>query len=348
MQTKASYNTYFFFTFLIGLTILAFFLMQPFLIPFILALILVHLFSPVYQFFLKKTKRQWLSSLLVCFLIALIIIIPVLITLVLVAGEVQSVINNLAGNPEALSKLVSGARNLSTLPVLKSLDLGRIFNQDSIISAAKSFSQGFLMILQGTYAGILHFILVLFIMFLSMFYMFIDGKKLVARMVRLLPLQEKYDQLLIKDVNSIARATIKGTVLMAILQGIIISLIFWATGVPTPIFFGILLAVASVIPAIGSALVWLPVGIGMILFSHPTEGILIFLSGIFIVGTLDNFVRPRLVGKDTQLHPLLILFSTLGGIALFGLSGFIIGPIIISLLVALWDIYVLEYKLRAQ
>jgi len=205
-----------------------------------------------------------------------------------------------------------------------------------------------LMILQGTYAGILHFILVLFIMFLSMFYMFIDGKKLVARMVRLLPLQEKYDQLLIKDVNSIARATIKGTVLMAILQGIIISLIFWATGVPTPIFFGILLAVASVIPAIGSALVWLPVGIGMILFSHPTEGILIFLSGIFIVGTLDNFVRPRLVGKDTQLHPLLILFSTLGGIALFGLSGFIIGPIIISLLVALWDIYVLEYKLRAQ
>jgi predicted PurR-regulated permease PerM len=247
-----------------------------------------------------------------------------------------------------VAKFVATIQKYSSGPLVRSLDLGRIFNQNSILTAAKSFSEGALFILQGAYAGVLHFLFVMFIMFFSLFYMFIDGEKLVKRLVRLLPLQEKYDQMLIKDVNSIARATIKGTVLMAILQGVIISLIFWATGVPSPIFFGILLAVASVIPAVGSALVWLPVGIGMIVFGHLTEGSLIFLSGIFIVGTLDNFVRPRLVGKDTQMHPLLILFSTLGGIALFGLSGFIIGPIIVSLLVALWDIYVLEYKLKTE
>jgi predicted PurR-regulated permease PerM len=342
---KTNYNTYFFFAILIGLTILAFFIMKPFLIPFLFALILVHLFNPVYKFLLTKTGRKWVSSLLTCLLIALIIIIPVLIILALVVGEVQTAIVNLARNPESLKSVSNITHNLSSLPVLKSFDFGKIVNQDSIISALQNFSQGFLFILQGTYAGILRFIFVMFIMFFSLFYMFIDGKKLVEKIIRLIPLKDKYDTVLLNDINSMIRATLRGTMFMAILQGIIGGILFWATGVASPALFGILMALFSVIPPVGSGLVWFPVGIAMILFGHPMEGIIILLAGFLVISAMDMLLRPKLIGKDTQMHPLLILFSTLGGIALFGISGFIIGPIIVSLLIVIWDIFVLDFKM---
>ena len=107
-------------------------------------------------------------------------------------------------------------------------------------------------------------------------------------------------------------------------------------------------ACAAAMAAVGSALVWVPTGIIMILLGHTTAGIVILLVGLLVISVMDNVLRPKLVGKDTQMHPLLILFSTLGGITLFGVSGFIIGPIMVSLLVALWDIYVLEFKVQTK
>ena len=345
---KTNFNTYFFYAILIGLTVLAFFIMKPFLIPFLFALILVHLFNPVYKLLLTKTKAKWLSSLLTCFLVALIIIIPVLIILALLAGEVQSAVVNLASNPESLKKFANIVQNLSSLPIFKSLDLGKIFNPDSILSALNNFSQGFLYILEGTYAGILHFIFVMFVMFFSLFYMFIDGKKFIDKIVKLIPLRERYDNMLRSDISSVLRATIKGTMLMAIVEGILGSVLFWGAGVSAPILFGILMAVFSVVPPVGSGLVWFPVGIAMILFGHPAQGIGILLAGFLVISVMDILLRPKLIGKDAQMHPLLILFSTLGGIAFFGISGFIIGPMAVSLLVALWDIYVLDFKAQSD
>ncbi len=345
MNNKPDYSTYFFFVILIGVTVLGFFIIKPFLIPFIFALILVHLFNPLYKFLLKKTgKREVWSSLLVCILIALIIIIPVLIILALVINEVQGVVSGLAANPDASQKVIDSLREVSFLPFFQTLDLDKIFSQTSILTAAKNFSQWALVVLQGTYASVLNFVFVMFIMFFSLFYMFIDSEKLAKKVTQLFPLKDKYDKMLLTDLNSIIRATIKGTLVMAALQGFVSTILFLATGVSSPIFLGVLAAVASVIPSVGSGLVWLPVGVIMILSGHLTAGIAILLTGVLVVSTLDNLLRPKLVGRDTQMHPLFILFSTLGGIALFGLSGFIVGPIIISVVVALWNIYILEFK----
>lgn len=344
MKTKTNYNTYFFYAIVAGLTILTFFILKPFLIPFLLAAILVHFFSPVYKYLLKKTRREWLSSMLTCLLIALIIIIPVLAILGLVVGEVQSAISRLAANPESVNKMIGLVRELAARPVFKSLDLGKIASPDYIISSLKNFAQILLVVLQGTYASLLHFLFVMLIMFFSLYYLFIDGKKLVGKILKIIPLERKYENIMLDKLNSMVRATIKGAILMAILHGIVGGLLFWATGVASPIIFGILMAIFSVIPPVGSSVVWIPVGITMIILGHPAEGTLILLAGLFIISTMDNLIRPRLVGRDTQMHPLLILFSTLGGIALFGLSGFIVGPIVVSLLVVLWNIYILEFK----
>lgn len=339
---KKDYNIYFFFVILFGLTVLAFFMMKSFLIPFLFALILVHFFNPVYNFLLKKTGQKGLSSGLTCLLIALIIIIPVLVILMLAANEVQSAVTRLAGNSDIFSGIINLTDKIAAVPFFKAIDFENIINQNSLLSASKNFSQGFLYVLQGAYTGLLRFIFVMFIMFFSLFYMFIDGQRFLKKMMQLLPLQKKYDKALLQSLNSMVRATVKGTILMAALQGIASGLLFWLAGVSSPLFFGILVALSSVIPSLGSGLVWLPVGVGMILLGHFGAGLAIILTGFLVISTMDNLLRPKLIGSDTEMHPLLILFSTLGGIAIFGIAGFIVGPIIISLLVSLWDIYVLE------
>lgn len=344
MQLK-NYNVYFFFAFLVGITILAYFIIKPFLIPFLLAAVLAHLFGPVYRFFLKFVRGSGLSSALTCFLIILIIVVPILTVLSLVVNEIQSIVNNFATRPETAKKLIDDlAANLSNLPFFDSVNFKKIINQESVSSVSKNFSQNALLILQGTYESVTHFIFVTFVMFFSLFYLFIDGHRLVKKIMQLSPLQDKYEDILIQKFNSIIRATIKGTTLIAILQGTLGGILFALTGVASPVLLGILMTISSVIPSIGSGLVWLPAGLAMMILGHFSEGVIILLVGALVISMVDNLIRPKLVGKDTQMHPLMILFSTLGGIALFGISGFIIGPMLMSLFVALWDIYALEFK----
>ena len=341
---RKHYDTYFLLTIFFGLAILTFFMMKSFLIPFLLALILVHFFNPVYKAIFKKTKNKLLSSGIVCLLIALIIIIPAFIILFLTINEVQAAISNLIGNPNLFGKISNFINNLSSSPFFQSVYFEKTFSQDSISSTLKNFSQGFLTILQGAYSSVLQFIFTMFIMFFSLFYMFIDGDKFIKKITCLIPLQKKHGEALLHNLGSMIRATIKGTIVIAILQGIIGSILFWATGVASPLFLGVLMAIASVIPPVGSGLIWLPIGISMILLGHLTAGLTIILFGFIVIGTMDNVLRAKLVGSDTQMHPILILFSTLGGIAYFGISGFVIGPIIVSLFVSLWNIYALEIE----
>lgn len=345
MQLK-NYNVYFFFIALIGVTVLAYFIIRPFVVPFVIAAILAHLFGFIYKALLDTTQgKRGLSSALACLAIALIIIIPVVAVSFLVVSEVQGIIASFSARPEAIKEIINRITDsLSSFAIIKAVNLEKIINQDAIVSALKSFSQNALVILRGTYRGIAHFIFVSFVMFFSLFYLFIDGEKFVKKIMELSPIKDKYERVLFQKFNSITRATLRGTSLIAIVQGFMGGILFWATGVPSPVLLGILMMISSVIPSVGSGLVWLPVGLLMIIAGHPVEGIAILVVGGLVISTVDNFIRPKMVGRDTQMHPLLILFSTLGGIALFGISGFIVGPIIMSLFVALWEIYALEFK----
>lgn len=337
-----NYNVYFFFFVLIGISILTFFVVKPFIVSFLVAGILAHFFAPVYRFFLKRFKGNGLSALLTCLLVALIIVIPLLTVLSLVVNEIQYILDGFNQHPDVLkNNLIDFKEKLSNYPLFKNFGTGG--SEELTFSGLKNFSQNILALFQGIYSGLAHFVFVTFIMFFSLFYLLIDGSKLVEKIMLLSPLQEKHERTLVEKFNSITRATIKGTTFIAVLQGFLSGILFFATGTPSPVLLGILTIIASTIPSVGSGLIWFPVGLLMILFGHVGPGIVILVGGLFI-STIDNFIRPKLVGKDTQMHPLLILFSTLGGIVLFGISGFIIGPIVMSLFVALWDIYALEFR----
>ncbi|MFA5961826.1 MAG: AI-2E family transporter [Parcubacteria group bacterium] len=348
MQFK-NYNVYFFFLVLASISVLTYFVIKPFLVSFLIAAILAHLFAPLYNFFLKRLKKKGASSFLTCLLIALLIVVPVLVVLSLVVDEIQVTLDNFSLDPDGVQKMIiTLGQNLKAVPLLEHFDLEKNVNQESIMLGVKSLSQNTLSILQSTYNGVAHFVFVTFVMFFSLFYLFIDGKSFVKKMMQLSPLRDKYEKVLIEKFNSITRATIKGTTIIALIQGFLGGILFAFTGVPSPVLLGILMTVASVVPSIGSGLVWLPVGILMLVFGYFTQGLIILLIGGLVISMIDNFIRPKLVGRDTQMHPLMILFSTLGGIALFGISGFIVGPIIMSLFVAFWDIYALEFKAQLK
>lgn len=345
MQLK-NYNVYFFFVILIGITVLAYYVLRPFLMPFLIAAILAHLFGFIYRSFMKITgRRKALSSVLACLVIALIILIPVVFVSSLVINEAQTIIDYFSNNSNSISNIVEGIKNnLNSFSASKFFDVEALISEATIVNAVKSVSQNAIVILQGTYQGVAHIMFIMFVIFFSLFYLFIDGENLIKRIMKLSPLKDSYEDILVARFNSIVRATIKGTSLLAIIQGFLGGLLFYFTNISSPILFGILMMIASVIPSLGSGLVWLPVGVGMILFGHIASGIVILIFGIVVISSVDNILRPKLVGKDTELHPLLIIFSTLGGIALFGIAGFIVGPVIISLFVALWDIYYMEFK----
>jgi predicted PurR-regulated permease PerM len=177
-----------------------------------------------------------------------------------------------------------------------------------------------------------------------MFFFLVDGDKLLEKILYYIPLEDDDERRMLARFTSVSRATLKGTAVIGLVQGALAGIAFAVAGIPSAVFWAALMAVLSIIPGIGTALVWGPAAVILATQGHwgAASG-LAFFCGV-IVGGVDNFLRPRLVGKDTEMHDLLILFSTLGGIALFGFIGFIIGPIVAALFVTVWEIYGVVFK----
>jgi len=343
-----NYNVYFFFLILIAVTVASFFLVKALLMAFILAAIFAHSFTPFYDKVLKFTKgRKSLSSGLICILVGLIIFIPLLLIGALLYSEIQMLVLDFSNNPGKISGIVNNFNNyINSINESLKADIFKSVSVDQqvISSSLNRFYNYFSFLIQGAYKGIGYMIIMAFVFFFCLFYLLIDGRRIVKKTIELSPLKDKYERVLADRFYSISRATIKGTFLLSALQGLIGGILFWIMGVSSPVVLAILMTVAAIIPAVGTGFVWLPVGVIMILLGNSYAGVVIIAVGALIIVPLDNLLRPKLVGKDTAMHPILILLSTLGGIEFFGIYGFIIGPLIMSFCMALWEIYSLEFK----
>jgi predicted PurR-regulated permease PerM len=187
--------------------------------------------------------------------------------------------------------------------------------------------------------GTVNFILMFLVFLYTSYFFLIDGRVLLDRILYYLPLEEREEKRLLDRFTSVTRATLKGTAVIGVLQGGLAGLAFAVAGIEAAVFWGTVMMVLSIIPAVGSALVWVPTAIILAASGSYLKAVGLALFCGFVVGSLDNVLRPRLVGKDTQMHDLMIFFGTLGGIALFGVIGFVVGPIIAALFVTIWDIY---------
>jgi predicted PurR-regulated permease PerM len=193
--------------------------------------------------------------------------------------------------------------------------------------------------LAGATRGTAQFLLLLFIMLYSMFFFLRDGHGMLSRILYYMPLRSEDELRLVDRFASVTRATLKGTLVVGGVQGALAGLAFWVVGIPGAVFWGTIMAVLSVIPGLGTAFVWVPAAIWLFATGQvgAGTGLTIWCAGV--VGTVDNVLRPRLVGRDTKLSDLLILLSTLGGLIFFGPEGFIIGPILGALFVTVWELY---------
>jgi predicted PurR-regulated permease PerM len=193
---------------------------------------------------------------------------------------------------------------------------------------------------RGTVLFLFHF----FILLYAMFFFLKDGPRLLQSMMSYLPLAEADKERMLEKFTSVARATLKGTLLIGVTQGVLSGLAFWVVGIDGAIFWTTLMIVLAVIPGVGGALVWVPAVILLIAQGEIWKGVGLAAFCSLVVGTVDNILRPRLVGRDTKMHELMILFSTLGGLLLFGVSGFIVGPILAALFITVWEIFGVAFR----
>ncbi|PLK26045.1 AI-2E family transporter [Novosphingobium sp. TH158] len=185
--------------------------------------------------------------------------------------------------------------------------------------------------------GALSFIAALGVMLYLTFFLLRDGNELEDRFRTALPIRPQLRDRLIDKFLAVIRATMKGTVAVAVMQGLVGGLIFWMLGVEGALLWGLLMGFLSLIPAVGTGLVWVPVAVYLLITGSVWEGAILVFCGLFVIGLIDNLLRPILVGKDTKLPDFVVLIATVAGLELFGITGFIIGPIIAALFIAVWD-----------
>ncbi|MEH6437791.1 AI-2E family transporter [Massilia sp. DD77] len=185
----------------------------------------------------------------------------------------------------------------------------------------------------------LNFLVSMAVMLYLLFFLFRDGRTITARIKRAVPLSSHYKKPLFDKFVTVIRATVKGNVLVAMAQGALGGLIFWFLDVPAPVLWAVVMSFLSLLPAIGAALIWGPVAAYFLFSGAVWQGAVLALYGVLVIGLVDNLLRPFLVGKDTKLPDYLVLLSTIGGMALFGLNGFVIGPVIAALFIAAWSLF---------
>ena len=338
-----------FFLILLGFITIAFFsLIGDYLLACFWAVLLALLFQPLYlKFKIRLKQNANLAAGATLIVIILLVVLPVLGLGTLAVRESVSFFKAIESGEINLLDKVEYWQN--QVPIVKdwlqsfgvNIEESKSKFWASTLEVGRNLAFGALGITQNMFAFLIQF----FVMLYTLFFFLKDGQKLVVALVRILPLGDKQEWELIRRFASVARATVKGSLMVATVQGALGGLLFWAVGIPGAIIWAIIMTILSLLP-VGSGLIWGPVAIFLMFQGDFMRGIIILLVGTFVIGLVDNLLRPILVGRDTKMPDYLILLSTLGGLTWFGLSGFVIGPIIAAFFITCWqmlsEVYIVE------
>ena len=319
-----------------------------FFVPVVLAASFATLLYPLYRTLLKVFRNQrGVSAFVCCLIILLCLVTPTYVVLQLVVGQgidlyqtAQPTIRDVMAKG-GQSDIVQHVRNF---PLVRKLQLSSIDFSVPINEGIKAIAALSTKAFNRTSSSVLEIVFTLFVMFFTMFYFFMDGERLLKRLKYLSPMRDDYEDMIFARFLLISRATVFGTVIIGLTQGTIGAIALLVFGVKLWLLWGFIMIILSLIPFMGAWIILLPAGIMQIILGHHWQGIGIILTSLLFVSTIDNILRPRLVGQGAKLHDLVIFFSSLGGIAVFGVMGFIVGPVIAALFVAVLDIYSREFE----
>jgi predicted PurR-regulated permease PerM len=336
-----------FLSLLVAVTLLFGLLLWPFLAPMLWAAIIAVLFHPV-QVWLS---RRWgerpntiaLVTLLAC---VVLVVLPVLFLLISFLQQGLALFEKIeAGQLQPgvyLEKIRAAFPGVQAL--LERLDIDMTTARENAAQAAVTASQFLARNALAFGQGAFGFMLQLALMLYVAFFLLRDGRALVEQLIHALPLGDERERHLFQKFAEVARATVKGNLLVAIVQGTLGGLIFWILGLPGPLLWGVVMTVLSLIPVVGAGVVWLPAALYLYAIGELVSATVLIAYGVLVIGLADNILRPILVGRDTKLPDWMVLLSTLGGIALVGINGFVVGPLIAVLFVAFWQIFSDEFN----
>jgi predicted PurR-regulated permease PerM len=333
------------FIFLVIAVSLAFaWILRPYSGAILWATILAIVFAPPYRRLASSMhQRRTLAALVTLVIILMIVILPLTLVGALLVQEGLSVYERIQSgdlNPAKYFQQVFGALPGWLTDLFDRFELTNFgLMQERLSSSLMKGSQFLATQALSIGTNTFDFILDLFIVLYLLFFLLRDGDGLTRRIRDAIPLYPEQQRDLFKKFTAVIRATIKGTLVVAIVQGALGGLIFWFLGVHAPALWGALMAVFSLLPAVGSALVWLPVAIYFLATGAIWQGIVLIAFGVLVIGLVDNVLRPVLVGKETKIPDYIVLVATLGGIAIFGINGFVIGPLIAAMFMAVWDLF---------
>ncbi len=302
------------------------------------------LFAPVHRWLLRKMPtRPNLVAVLMVLVIVLIVIIPLTLIIASLTQQAASVIGMMQSGELDFGKSLQTIINALPTWASELLDRYGVSSlggmQEKLLSGLAKGGQLIasqaLNIGQSTFG----FVIDLGIMLYLVFFFFRDGQTLARRIRAAIPLRPGLRDELLQKFTVVIRATVKGNLVVALTQGALGGLIFWILDINAALLWAVLMAFLSLLPAVGAGIVWLPVAVYLLATGSTWQGMVLIAYGFLVIGLVDNLLRPILVGKDTKMPDYVVLISTLGGIEVFGLNGFVIGPVIAAMFIAAWQIF---------
>jgi predicted PurR-regulated permease PerM len=328
MEYVKNHSIYFLLVCIIGFAFIAFSIVSPFMAPLIVAAVFAFLFNPIFEKLTKYFKGKRSVASFITTILALIIILgPISFLVTQIVKESTFVYNYISDNG---SSLVEQVKNILPIPENFEIDFKQyVENALSIlVQNLGSIFSSFTKIFLNT---------VIFV--LAFYFLLKDGKKLKDYFVELSPLDDKDDEKIVSRLKLAISATVKGSLMIGSIQGVLTGIGLAIFGVPNAVFFGTIAAVSALIPGIGTSIILIPSIAFLFITGNTFGGFGLLIWGAFAVGLIDNFLSPKIVGKGMKLHPLLVFISVIGGLAFFGPLGFLLGPLTVSVLLALIEIY---------
>jgi predicted PurR-regulated permease PerM len=310
-------------------------MLKPFIGVLEWAIVLVIVFHPVHRRLAARIRYRSLRALLSCLLVILVVVLPLTLVSIAVVQELANVVPNL---PTRISQFMN-----TQSPVFGKISdwlqsrfgIDTLRSQEFLIEQLKRSSEFLLGFSWNLVGNILGGIVKAFFVVFTMYYLFRDGEQIVKRLPAALPVSRQQGEAIIARTQEVVSASVYGVVTIASLQGLLGGFAFWLLGVPSALLWAVLMTFICMIPVAGSFLVWLPLSIYLMATGHWVKGVLLIAWGALVVSTIDNFLRPKLIKKQTKLHELFVFFSVLGGISVFGLLGLVLGPVVLAITLGL-------------
>ncbi len=320
-------------------------ILKPFLSPILLGVIFSIVFYPVYIKLLKYTRgKKGIASLGVCLLVTIIIIIPLLFL-------TESIVNEIISLYERIDAAIQAGSYKDLLPFLDDKTLQNLYQKvnrylmalqidtkNIFLNTLKENSSYGISMLTGTIKNLSLFIVNLFLMLFTMYYLLKDSNIIASEIKGLIPLPEHQKERIFTRLKDIIYATIYGTLVAATVQGLLGGIAFWALGINSPVIWGVVMGLLAIFPVFGAFFIWLPASLILLIQGSYISAITLLLWGVFVISMVDNLIWPLLVSGRAMLHPLATFFSFLGGIIVFGPIGLFVGPFVFALLLVLIDI----------